>query len=80
MASRDLTSIFIERRNTSNLRLRTGGPKTSKTGGMKPFHISSGDGGDHDLLIEVREVRLCYKKSGSRSRLFLLGLIVSGCV
>ena len=56
MASRDLTSIFIERRNTSNLRLRTGGAKASKTGSMKPFHISSGDGGDHDLLIEVREV------------------------
>ena len=55
MASRDLTSIFIERRNTSNLRLRTGGAKASKTGSMKPFHISSGDGGDHDLLIEVRE-------------------------
>ena len=61
MASRDRTSIFIERRKASNLRHR--GAKSAAAGGgaggggMKPFRISqklSGAAEDDHLWMEVR--------------------------
>lgn len=59
MASRDLTSVFIERRKASSLRKRSKGGVGNgvSSSSMKPFSISQklsgGGGGDDHLLIEV---------------------------
>lgn len=46
MASRDLTSVFIERRSAANMRRNTG-----SNGRMKPFSISKDSNGTDDHLL-----------------------------
>jgi len=68
MASRDLTSAFMDRRNAANVRRRDAGGSTGSR--LKPFGISkksSMGGSDDHLLVEEGAASFDYPSSGPNS-------------
>merc|ERR1719223_546907 len=52
MATRDLTSAFIERRSAANIRRRSSNNGSTNTSRMKPFGIAKGGDLDSESLME----------------------------